>query len=292
VARNATLILENDELRLVADPVLGGRVVSLTDRRRGREWLVPGAGAADTSGWAKETATFGGPEAYGWDECLPTVAPCSDPLDPGAPALRDHGDQWGRPADVEQGSKALTTVWPRGRWPYRFSRRIEIDGPLATVDYRLTNEGRVAMPFLWSMHALLALEPGAVVQVQRPAALRITSAHGDPPPPIAGGAEWHVPDGPTGTYQKAYARLLDPGRVLARQPDGATLGFEWDRDFAPVVGLWLDFGGWPESAPVWQAAIEPTTSEDDDAASAIAAGRARLLDPAATVTWSVRLLLG
>jgi hypothetical protein len=292
LARDATVTLANDEIRLVADPALGGRVVALTDRRRDREWLVAGDAATATAAWAAETAPFGGPEAFGWDECLPTVAPCPDPLHPGGPALRDHGDQWGRPADVDLASNALTTAWPSGRWPYRFVRRIELDGPIMTVDYRLTNDGRVAIPFLWAMHALLALEPGAVVQVVRPGALRITSTQGDPPPPIAGGAEWHVPDGPTGTYLKAYARLVEPGRVIARQPDGATLSFEWDRVFAPVVGLWLDFGGWPEAAPVWQAAVEPTTSEDDDLRSAIEAGRARLLPAAASVGWSVRLAFG
>jgi hypothetical protein len=273
----------------VACPALGGRIVSLADRRRDREWLVPGEPPAGPSGWADETAVFGGREAYGWDECLPTVAPCADPLHPDGSALRDHGDLWGRPAVVSSRASALVTTWLSGRWPYRFERQIELHGAVADVSYQLTNEGDRPLPFLWSMHPLLALEPGAIVRIERQADGHLTSQQGHASPLAPDGQEWLVPDGPTGTYLKAYVRLPEPGRVVARQPDGSTLGFEWDQAVAPVVGIWLDFGGWPESAPVWQAAIEPTTSEDDDLCFAIAAGRAPVLAPADTITWSVRL---
>ena len=79
--RSARLI-ESAEVRLVAVPSLGGRVVSLLDRRSGREWLVQGeAPAADDRSWEAEAAVFAGREAFGWDECAPTVAPCVDPRD-------------------------------------------------------------------------------------------------------------------------------------------------------------------------------------------------------------------
>jgi hypothetical protein len=284
------MTLENDELRLVACPWLGGRIMSLVDRRRDREWLVLGEPPAVPAAWARETAVFGGREAFGWDECLPTVAPCPDPFAPRQPALRDHGDQWGRPATLTLEPLALVTTWSQSRWPYRFERRIELEGAVARVEYRLRNQGDRPMPFLWSMHPLLALEPGALVRIERPVDPRVTSQMGARPSEPET-AEWPVPAGPTGTYLKAYARPPDPGRVVARQPDGATLSFEWDQTFAPVVGLWLDFGGWPESAPVWQVAIEPTTSGDDDLGSAIAAGRAAMLAPADTIAWSVQIAL-
>ena len=34
--------------------------------------------------WSAGDVVFGGRESFGWDECLPTVAPCPDPLDPSA----------------------------------------------------------------------------------------------------------------------------------------------------------------------------------------------------------------
>jgi len=65
----------------------------------------------------------------------------------------------------------------------------------------------------------------------------------------------------------------------------------WDRAFAPTLGIWLDYGGWPPGEPRHQVAIEPTTSADDDLASAIAAGRARILEPGTPQRWKVRLEL-
>jgi hypothetical protein len=289
----ARLTLESDALRLVACPELGGRIVSLVDRRSGREWLVQGIDPAAAAPWAAEEAIFGGAEAFGWDECLPTVAPCADPLDPDGPSLRDHGDQWGRAASQDVVASSLVTAWPVGRWPYRFERRIELNGGVVDVAYRLVNDGPRDLPFLWSMHALLALDPGAVVRIEEPGAARLTAAHGYAVPPDPACAEWLVPSAPTATFVKAYTRLRPPGRVSVRQPDGAVLEVDWDLAVAPVAGIWLDFGGWPPGGPPgWQAAIEPTTSEDDDLASAIDAGRARILTPGGEVRWFVRLDFG
>ena len=67
-------VLESEFVRLVAVPEVGARVISLVDRRTGREWLVQGmlpaddvAGGASARAWAAEDAVFGGAEAFGWD---------------------------------------------------------------------------------------------------------------------------------------------------------------------------------------------------------------------------------
>lgn len=289
-----TVALESPAVRIVACPALGGRILSLVDRARDREWLVAGDPPHDPASWATEAAVFDGAVAFGWDECLPTVAPCPDPLDGTAPPLRDHGDQWGRPADTRLIDGELVTEFAPGRWRYRFSRRLVLDGAAVVATYRIENGDR-RVPFLWSMHALLALEAGAEVRLDRAGASRVTSRIG----PIAAGpragnaiaARYEVPPGMPGSALKAYARLDDPGTTLARQPDGATLRMTWDREVAPVAGLWLDFGGWPADGPLRQVAIEPTTSEDDDLASALGAARARWLESGASLTWWVRMAL-
>jgi hypothetical protein len=57
------------------------------------------------------------------------------------------------------------------------------------------------------------------------------------------------------------------------------------------MGLWLDYGGWPEEKPLHQVAIEPTSAAADDLAGALALGQARWLAPRETHEWSVRLTL-
>jgi hypothetical protein len=78
--------------------------------------------------------------------------------------------------------------------------------------------------------------------------------------------------------------------VAAVAPDGARLTIDWDRDFAPALGVWLSYGGWPPGGPpVEQVALEPTTSAHDDLAAARTEGRERVLGPGARLAWWVSL---
>jgi hypothetical protein len=292
------VVLENDAVRLACEPDVGSRITSLVDRRTGREWLVPGTLPGAAASWAAEKAVFGGAEAFGWDECLPTVAPCPDPVDAKAPALRDHGDQWGRPADVEVTHDRLVATWTRSRWPLRFRRAITLEVAAVACEYELETGGHQALPILWSMHALLALEPGSRILLEPGGDARVTHHVGFP---FAGLETVAWPGGATALdvvrdvgareAAKLYLDARSLTRVAARATDGSELRFAWDRAFAPTVGIWLDYGGWPPGESRHQVAIEPTTSADDDLASAIAEGRARILEPGTAQRWKVRLEL-
>lgn len=295
--------LADRAVSLVVLPGLGGRVVSLRDERASREWLVqgrlPDPGEADA--WGREDAIFSGRESFGWDECLPTVTPCGDPLDGTAPLLRDHGDVWGRPADSRPDGDAILTTWAPDRWPYRLCRRLSLDG-LGTIraDYELSSLTDRALPVLWSMHPTLALEPGARLELPGTDSVRLTWMTGSPRVadgsvrwPLAGTvdgrevdlARVRESDGSAAKYYASRARL---GRVRAR--NGDLLEFSWDSSVIPALGVWLDFGGWPLGGPpVEQVALEPTSSPDDHLGDAMAHGRAWSLPSAAALRWWVRL---
>jgi hypothetical protein len=301
--------LENDLVRLVAVPSLGARVVSLVDRRTGREWLVGGEppGIADAERWSSEDAVFGGAEAFGWDECLPTVAPCPDPLDPAGTPLRDHGDQWGRATSVEAGLDGFSAAWASPRWPLVLRRTLRLDGPAVVAEYRLDANGDRALPVLWSMHALLALEPGAWIVVEPAARARLTHHTGLGIAPDLAEVDWPVaPTATGGSVALDVVRAVEAGQaaklylaaaglstVAARGVDGAELRFAWDRAVAPALGIWFSYGGWPPGEPGrrHQVAIEPTTSPDDDLAGALATGRARVVEPGTPLRWTVRMEL-
>jgi hypothetical protein len=314
-----TVELDNGRVRVVICPALGARVLSLVDQWSGREWLVPGeAPAVGATGaapaWSGADAVFAGAVAFGWDECLPTIAPCSDPGDPSGPPLRDHGEQWGRPTEVTGDGAAIVATWQGLRRPYTFTRRVRLDGPRVVAEYELVNRGCEELPVLWSMHPLLALEPGARMEVEGLVSVRVDHAVGLPIAPIPGRADWpetpgtdgrpvalDVVSGPgAGTAIKLFGgwELYGswdsvsgeglPGVAAAVQPDGARLELTWYAPIAPNLGIWIDDGGWPAppEAPRVQYALEPTTSPDDDLVSAIAANRALVLAPAERVAWS------
>jgi len=297
--------LANDDLRLVCEPALGARLVSLVDRASGREWLAQRVPlpqpARSTPAWDAPDATFGAEQAFGWDECLPTIARCEDPLDRSGPLLRDHGDLWGRPARVESGPRGLATVW-RVAERFELHRLIRLDGREVAVTYALRSLGP-AVPFLWSMHPLLAVDPGG--RVELPAAQRVRLSHAAGIALAAGAdgmLQWPlattaddtafdlslVRDETAGIALK-LALAPAPNRVVVRQPDGAAIAIEWDRALAPAAGLWLDYGGWPDGNRLCQLGIEPATSVDEDLATALDAGRAPHVPAGGEVSWWVRL---
>jgi hypothetical protein len=310
-----TLEVDDGRVQLVLCPVLGARVLRLVDLWTGRDWLVPGdpppLGPDGIATWAAAGATYDGDAAFGWDECFPTVIRCPDPTDP-AVTLRDHGDLWGRPTEVEGSGVEVTATWRGDPRPWTFRRRLRLDGPRVVAEYELENHGAAPLPVIWSMHPLLALEPGARLEVEglvnalavyvvglplapgrvdwpetpgtdgRPVALDVVRG------PAAGTAAklfggW----GLYGSWESTMGEGL-PGVAAVAQPDGSRLELTWYAPIAPNLGIWLDDGGWPHrpAAPRVQHGLEPTTSPDDSLAAAAAAGRALVVEPAERVAWS------
>lgn len=291
------------ELEVVSE--IGARVVSLRDRRRDREWLLQGGtpSEAEARSWSEEGVVFSGRESFGWDECLPTVSVCADPLDPGGPPLRDHGDQWGRGAylsiDHERGTVEHT--WSAPRWAFRLTRQLAFeDEQTLLARYTLTSLADAPLPLLWSQHPVFGLEPGTRIElpgvgrVVRTSQLGIDLAEQTawPVSSAAGGRSIDLSRVHTGLgwAAKLYAHASEP--VTAVAPDGVRLSIDWDRGFAPVLGIWLAYGGWPQDGPACeQVALEPTTSAHDDLEAARAAGRAQVLGPGEQAAWWVRLRL-
>ena len=300
-----TVRMTTSALQLEVASEVGARVIALRDLRRDREWLLagPAPSEAEARDWSAETAVFSGARSFGWDECLPSVAVCADPRDTQAAPLRDHGDQWGRGAylrlDDERG--AMEHRWSAPRWPYRLSRRLSCPADDAVLaEYALTSRADEALPFLWSQHPVFALEPGCRLDLPGVERASLTWQHGidlpaEPAWPLAttkAGGSIDLATVRRGEGWAAKLYVAPSGPVSVTAPDDARLTLDWDRASAPVLGVWLAYGGWPvDGPPVEQVALEPTTSADDHLAGALARGRSRWLEPGETATWWVSLHL-
>ena len=277
-----TVVLSSDRMSLSVDPGFGARVMDLTDLATGRQWLLTGPKAQDTS----ETAVYRGAASRGWDECFPTILPCDNQAWGGR--LRDHGMLWGRPwTVVEAGPQDLTARFDGDG--IRFTRRLAVSGPQLTASYAVTSTRAVAVPYMWSQHCVLHVTPFDRISLAGQGRME------------AAGLTFDWPDhpsrnltrvGPTdeGFVLKSYAPVSGEGMAQVSGRQGG-VRFDWDGAAVPALGLWLDYGGWPEEAPLHQLAIEPTTAGADDLAGAMALGQERWLAPGDTHNWSVRLTL-
>lgn len=287
--------IENEVVRVAVVPDYGAKVIELSDKRSGRNWLVAGS-PTEAAG---DDAVFGGPQAYGWDECFPTVAPCS-----GADwraATRDHGALWGRPWRHDRDENAIAATFDHE--DFVFSRRLVLRGDRVTASYALKSKADRDLAYLWSAHPLLALHPGETIDlpgIDKASATYVKACDRVASPtetdwPVAtiSGqsidlSRVHTMD--SGIASKLYCDGTRPSQVTVRGADGR-LVLTWQRDAIAALGIWLDYGGWPDDMPVHQVALEPTTAPADDLQSAQAMGQAAVLAPGERHTWWLALSL-
>lgn len=274
------LSIGNDQIALTISPDFGARVTELTDKISGRQWLVTGPQSVQIG----EDAVYGADEAVGWDECFPTVLSCQHPAWDGM--LRDHGALWGRKWSVDH--RDATCVEARFETLlFRFGRRLTVQGPSVIAAYRVTNLGSNSLPYLWSQHCLLATSSHDRIMLNGQEQLRVDQENFSWPHFRSRDLSF-VGELRDSFALKAYAETPGQASAAIVGPDGG-LCLDWNN--VPAFGLWLCYGGWPKNNPVHQVALEPTTAGSDRLTDADAGGRARVLGPHETHTWSVRMTM-
>jgi galactose mutarotase-like enzyme len=297
------LQLDNGVVSVVVVPALGGKLSSLRDLRSGREWLW----RSDQLPWQQHpygTSYVELADTGGWDECFPTVAPCSYPRR--ELELPDHGEVWSSAWDttVEQTQDAVTvTTVARGvALPYRFIRVLSLQegAPRLQLDYTV-DEVAQDLDFIWSAHPLFRLEADMSVRLPEDAALRVFSAQAGvlPEEPLrwpfalqgaTGPVDLATLPGPeAGVAFKVWTEPLSEGWAELRARDGL-LRFVFDVSEVPQVGLWLNAGGWSGTGaePYWNLALEPCIGAQDSLQEAVEVhGLYRTIAAGSTATWSL-----
>jgi galactose mutarotase-like enzyme len=285
----ATVILENAQLRVELLPARGARLVSLLDRRTGREWLLPRQGPSG--------ADFAA-DPSGFDECFPNVAP--GPCPGGEFSWPDHGELWNRPWDVRREGEALVCrIQGRAR-PYTLTRRLALDGDTLCLNYELENLGAEPFPHLWSAHPLLQARPGMRIELPAGVDEVLVDWASDPALGLPGQRRpWPgspldlglVSGSAAGIAAKLFVQALSEGSCALRDPaTGHALRFSWDPAEIPHLGVWLCYGGWPSAAQGHlTVALEPCTGMPDALDAAWRLGCARVLPAGERSRWSFRL---
>jgi galactose mutarotase-like enzyme len=273
----------SDDLELRCKPAYGAKIASLRWRPTGRELLAapcrPLAAAGEWDEWSDH-------DCSGWDECWPSISATE-----GAGSVPDHGDLWRRRWSVSTDPGSVTAevhVAGPGR-DYRFRRDIHLQGRGLAVRYDVHNSAATPLVGNWSMHPLFALDEPVELRLPRSADARIEHCFGAEELPWAqrrlDGVVVRPDDG-------AAAKLYVDGPVLAalRFPD-LWIAMKCD-DPRSSLGLWLNAGGWPSTAPLRHVALEPCLGAADDVRHTAARGSAVVLPPGERTTWHVDVRVG
>lgn len=304
------VLISAGDCTLTLLPALGGKIASL---RIGQHELLQAP--LQPLGPRTRTMAFSDSDAGGWDECLPSVAACTLQTAAGPAAIPDHGDLWRIPwqlLDASQDSATLRVTC--FSLPLQLTRSMILSesptGWRLQFLYSLTSLGAYPLPWSWSAHPLLAVDPGDRIALPHEIrTLRLEGsrcdclgASGDTVRwPIASSKNKReidlslVPAHDAGTGDKLFAGPFQSPEhswcSLERARLGLRLTLRFEREFTPYLGLWLCYNGWPEGSAKKQYCVapEPTTAPVDSLAST--GPWSRSLEPGETVTWPMELLI-
>ena len=269
--------LRNEAVELEVVPALGAKIISLRNLVTGYEWMWrPPAGMKLFRNQLGDD--FAASTMTGWDECLPTIAPCVWK----GRKLPDHGEVWSVPWAIKAFDHGeLRTSVTLAVSPLHFERTIKLHSNEIRLDYQLENLSNEPEEFLWAMHPLLPVHDNIQLNLTEETRNLLTRE------------QWI--DGLTFSADKpgsvkTYAAPLREGRasvVNTAAPD--RLQFEWDTTRNNTLGLWLTRGGWNGYHHV---ALEPANGAADSLTDATKVGRHGLLAPKEKQSWQVKLCVG
>ena len=303
VAGQPAVILENIGVRVVVLPGLGGKVLSIVDKRADLELLwrnarVPLRPASFGSGYDDQ---FIG----GWDELYPNDLPEELAGEP----MPDHGELWAVPWSASVGSNEAG-VWVELHVTGAITgtdvvKRIRLGhGPELTVDYRITNAGRTDQPFLWKSHVAVVLHPDTVVGMA--AAEVLVDEFGSPRArPESGRFTWPhleadgtrhdlrtLPDTEVrGVSEFLLATSMERGECSVTHPEqGSGLRLSWDLEDLPSCWSFASYGGGWRGLDV--LVLEPCTGYPLSVADGVRAGTHQTLPAGATRSWTLTARVG
>lgn len=294
-----TVVLENERIKVVLIPELGGRIWQLQDRLCGREWIwhrddVPLARAA--AGDSYDDVWAGG-----WEELFPNDAP--GPFE--ERDLPDHGEWWTMAWDVDRAtgdSVSLTAESKVIKAACRKDLYLDEKAAKLTIDYRIRSLENAPFYFLFKQHLPVRLTPacrlalpGGRVEAVDPAFGTLVSGTGALTWPLAtgGGKEVDlrvVP--PQSSKDREFVYVSDLPQPWCGVDDlerNASLRLHFDNATLPYVWLFLSYGGWRDT---YTAVLEPCTNMPKDLGQASRRGQSARLAPNGEFVAQVSVVLG
>jgi galactose mutarotase-like enzyme len=270
--RAASWILTSGELQAEVVPAQGGKIRRLLSRPQGRNLFFTDPRPRFPR---NPQGRYLAHDISGCDECFPTVA--------GFPGRfgQDHGLLWDQPWRAQrQGERLVAWATRPGKMPVQFIRQIWSPRPSTLrLEYTVVNLSTRSLPFLYSSHPILALEPESTLALPGVRQLRVLGHNGL----LASGRSqrWPVARTRAGKTlrlntlflpeKKLAGKWFAPGKGVAQVTFPSIrrrLTLTWDRTALPYLGLWLSLGvpldaKIPDQAAWVCAALEPCTLPQD-----------------------------
>ncbi|RLB84390.1 MAG: hypothetical protein DRH26_19260 [Deltaproteobacteria bacterium] len=147
-------LMESEALKIIIDPVMGGKICSFVSRETQKEFLYQDR-RKDFSGDG-----YSDHDISGFDECFPTVWACEYPDgNRRGMQLADHGYLWQSPWEVQTEGDRLLMHKDVPELSCSFERNCFMDTEQSLkLEYVIKNNGDEALKYIYSAHPMLAAD--------------------------------------------------------------------------------------------------------------------------------------
>ena len=291
------IVIENRLVRVVVLPEAGARIWQITYKPLGADllWNHPRLPPARQLLHACYDDNWSG----GWDDLFPNdeAATLQDM------ALPDHGELWSIEWQAEAIERhdavgvRLSCITPITHFLAEKTLLLQAGSAVLEVRYRLENQGRATLPFLWKLHPAFAVSPRHRIDFPRMTVLREAefpgTLDGAPPNfpwPFAPLADStldlrQIPDARSRAVHFFYGTELASGWCgITNRANGLAAALRFDPEVFSSCWLFATHGGWRD---LNVAVLEPATGYPFRLQSMIDGGGARRLAPGESLETTV-----
>jgi len=293
---------ENESISVHIIPGRGSKIISLIDKRTGRDWVHqtdrPWEPLHYDMDWDEG-------DRGGWDEMFPTIEACTCPNEPWQDlCFPDHGEVWCLPWSYELAGERMRFMVKGVQIPYCLTKEIILEENELRVQYQLDNPTPFVFSYLWAAHPLLRISQGMrLITAPSEGAIQIAYSHhqrlGAPLEysqyPIANTLTGECIDLSvvenelshsaekyyfTDPINEGYAGLEDPAT-------GERIVFRFSPDENPYLAVWAHYGGLND----YTMAFEPASGYMDSVQRAHDLGKVMQVQGHSTVRWTLRVTI-
>lgn len=303
------LVIENEKIRAVFLPEIGGKMIELINLETGTQFLLENQYEDKVYSTPLYGSEFSKYDVSGFDECFPTISACGEDLKEDKKyCFPDHGELWSRKWKFSYGQDFITLFIEGMKTKYLFKKKIKLIEDSIEITYSVRNLSSVAFPYIWSAHPLLQISKGD--ELLLPENMDAVFLHWASDPVIGKPGDLLnlsflmieqsefdfsiVPDKSVDIAMKCFTERLSKGYAgLYKKEKDETILFTFDTDEIPYLGIWLCYGGWPNDAERkhYTIGLEPTNGNSDSLAEAVKKNNCSELCPFGEHNWTLKITL-
>ena len=296
------LVLENENLKIVIHPYLGGKITSFYLKEKEFELSAQSSqeqAQARNRVEAENRRDNFAPYAYGMDDAFPNVNQEVIDWEGRMLSYPDHGEIWSADFDIcEQSSDEVRIRWQSPEFNYLYEMCMKLNGHTLEIEYHIVNHGKEELPCIWTWHGLLRYEQDMEIILPKNV-LYYRNVLDD----CILGKEGMVYPLQNGVYD--FTRMPNPvecDMVKYYNEEDVTEGhcgiyyptqnvshyLDYDAKMFPYLGIWITAGGFQGD---FNAALEPTNGYYDRMSKARDNQKLPVLQTGEKLSFTLKLML-